>query len=267
MGPGWYPDPTGRQPLRWFDGTRWTPQALDGWQRPVVDPLPTVDDAGSETPPSGLAPPATGAVPVVPGPAASPEPRTVPAPGSPPPGSPPPGSAGSPGVPWEQGQVRISQIWRLLVVAGAAVGMAFGFLVLPWIELEFGGHRVAVGYLEFADWARTNGVHVGGWRIAYADGLAVLLAVVGLVVATASAVATILWGRTPGCAVQVLMAVLWALSIAGTPPGRIVDLPWTGPPYAVVGIAPMLVVASYCALMFSIGDFWSGKAKSRRGSS
>lgn len=47
--PGWYPDPTGRQPLRWYDGKAWTPQTLDGWQRPVVDPL----DRTPPTPPGG----------------------------------------------------------------------------------------------------------------------------------------------------------------------------------------------------------------------
>jgi Protein of unknown function (DUF2510) len=27
---GWNPDPTGRYPLRWFDGTGWTAQIFDG---------------------------------------------------------------------------------------------------------------------------------------------------------------------------------------------------------------------------------------------
>ncbi|ROT34020.1 DUF2510 domain-containing protein [Micromonospora sp. HM5-17] len=255
MGPGWYPDPTGRQPLRWFDGTRWTPQALDGWQLPVVDPLPTMDDAGSGAPSPAPAPPPAGTVPVVPGQAASPESPAVPAP------APPPRPAGRP--PETPKIAAISQIWRLLVVAGAALLMVIGFLMQPWIELRFGDRRVAVSYFEFADWARANNVDVGVWCAAYAEGLAVVLAGVGLVAATLSAVATIVWGRTSGCAVPLLLAVLLALSIAGAPTWGIDDLPWTGPPGVVQGTAPMLIVASHLALMWTSGEPRSKTTTSR----
>ena len=80
MRPGWYQDPSGRFPLRWHDGIQWTPQVMDGWQQPAVDPLPAMMD----TPPGAAT---TTAPPPVPPPLVSPlsghPPAPAPVPGAP----------------------------------------------------------------------------------------------------------------------------------------------------------------------------------------
>ena len=36
---GWYPDPVGRAPYRWWDGTGWTASVADSAAQPSIDPL------------------------------------------------------------------------------------------------------------------------------------------------------------------------------------------------------------------------------------
>ena len=60
-GAGWYPDPSGRHALRWYDGRQWTPHAVDGRRQPVIDPLPgqagTTADHPGPVPGAAAAPP------------------------------------------------------------------------------------------------------------------------------------------------------------------------------------------------------------------
>jgi Protein of unknown function (DUF2510) len=56
--PGWHDDPTGRHESRYFDGTGWTDNVVDG-ARPSRDPFETVVDEtpyGEFVPPVSLAP-------------------------------------------------------------------------------------------------------------------------------------------------------------------------------------------------------------------
>jgi uncharacterized protein YjbI with pentapeptide repeats len=49
-GPGWHPDPTGRHAERWWDGSRWTSDVIDGGVR-GSDTVSGADDPGSDKAP------------------------------------------------------------------------------------------------------------------------------------------------------------------------------------------------------------------------
>lgn len=267
MRPGWYPDPAGRQPLRWFDGAQWTPQTLDGWQRPVLDPLP-VDHPAPAPPPAPVpgtpAPPAASPPPApVPGAApslAAGSPPPAPVPGAPvppagnpaaPPVGPAPATMGRPPAADEPTEPVFSLVWRLLAIAAAAAMMLIAFLVLPWIELEFGDRRELIRYLQFADWVNAYRVDVGSWRGAYGQGVALLMAGFGLIAACLAVLATAVQRRVPNWCfgIFLLLMVMLVLSMAGVPTMRSLDGPWEGPPVAAPGYASLLLMAAHLVLM------------------
>ncbi|GGM21455.1 hypothetical protein GCM10011608_02630 [Micromonospora sonchi] len=201
MRPGWYPDPSGRYPLRWFDGTLWTPQVLDGWQRPVVDPLPPAAEAASPPAPAPT-PPATDvraetedAGPTTPGP----PPMAVP--------------------PADQGRLVFWMAWRILLLV-VALGLLFaGFVVLPWGHIiRFGPPPVTVHYFEFAGWIDVADLPASGWQRAYAQGLGLVHAFVAFV-ATAATIAVSRPGRHAPWAgfLQLLLFASWIAAHFGTP--------------------------------------------------
>ncbi|MDO8390545.1 MAG: redoxin family protein [Actinomycetota bacterium] len=53
---GWYPDPTGRFELRWFDGTTWSPSVSRGGQQ-FLDDLNAAPSPMAPTPAAGFGPP------------------------------------------------------------------------------------------------------------------------------------------------------------------------------------------------------------------
>jgi len=53
---GWYPDPTGRFELRWFDGTTWSPSVSRAGQQ-FLDELNAAPSAMAPTPAPGFGPP------------------------------------------------------------------------------------------------------------------------------------------------------------------------------------------------------------------
>ncbi|MEV4756865.1 hypothetical protein AB0J86_17370 [Micromonospora sp. NPDC049559] len=146
-----------------------------------------------------------------------------------------------------------SLAWRMPLFAVAAGLMLFGFLVLPWVELRFPDRRVGIGYLRFADWFMANNVEVGAARGAYGQGLALLLAGVCLVVALAAIVVTVAQGRVAGwvTVVWLLLFVSALLSWAGQPTVGGLDVPWSGPPYALPGKGPLAVTVGHFALAFA----------------
>ncbi|MEQ4300864.1 DUF2510 domain-containing protein [Plantactinospora sp. B6F1] len=251
MRPGWYPDPSGRYPLRWFDGTLWTPQALDGWQRPVVDPLPAVGEAATLPPGSTPTPPGASSTPTPPGasstPASSPASSTPASPGAGPASvdaAPPvlpvvavPAGAGNTGppatgtppgtvAPVDQGRWLFWLTWRMLLLV-VALGLLFiGFVVLPWGHiLRLGMPPITVHYFDFVDWVDATNVQASGWQRAYAQGVGLLHAFVAFV-ATATTIAVSRPGRHAPWA-GLLQVLLFASLIAvhfGTPHADIEDV-------------------------------------------
>jgi hypothetical protein len=59
MGPGWWPDPTGQHEMRWWDGTRWTEDVMDGGHM-TPGGLPAGPPSGPFGPTGPQRPPATG---------------------------------------------------------------------------------------------------------------------------------------------------------------------------------------------------------------
>lgn len=208
--PGWYPDPTGRQPLRWYDGKAWTPQTLDGWQRPVVDPLD-----GTALPPPGHPPPVAPTPAPPPMPAAPPVARTPPVPAGPLPPVPVTVSAGmrSPeSPPWRPSAFMV--LWRAFALVTAAGGMLLGFFALPWVEVPVpaAGRWEPVRYLDYADWTRTTDMTLNPWQSAYLGGLGLLLATFAVAAATMMTVGFLLTGRAPGDGL--LLCLLLGISFA-----------------------------------------------------
>ena len=158
MRPGWYQDPSGRFPLRWHDGIQWTPQVMDGWQRPAVDPLPAMMD----TPPGAAT---TTAPPPVPPPLVSPLSGHPPAP-APVPGAPviptlrpsrigpskeigAENAAAKADVP--PAQWRVTRPARYAVIGVAGMMMALGLFALPWVEAVGGKGVITYRYPKLAN--------------------------------------------------------------------------------------------------------------------
>jgi len=243
MQPGWYPDPSGRHPLRWHDGQQWTPQVLDGWQRPLVDPLDAAVAASTPRPPAPTPPPpvAAGSTDAVPGtalPPDAPAPATPPAPttvGTPTLGtpSPPPGiPAGRTQRPGRTGRgpTRYGLVFRLAVIAVAAGVQGVGFFVSPWARINYGTGWVQVGYLDYADLLRGLGAELGGWHEAYLDGVALLLALVATAGTLAVVLAYHLTGRERG---DLLMFAVVGLTAFAGGFGSDIRFPDSGPTVAI----------------------------------
>lgn len=203
MRAGWFPDPTGRYPLRWHDGIQWTPQAMDGWQRPVVDPLP---------PPAGrqLSSPA--------GPAQPPYVPRVPAQPAPVPVRPPSVPVRPPSVPV---QPQALPIWRYAFIGVAAVLMMLGLVLLPWVEVWDGNDWRGTSYPRVAvAVSRYGGEDLNLWQQLYNQGLAVGMAVSALLGTVATVV---LATRGPGpvpdwCLIPLLLVfVFFVASFLGWP--------------------------------------------------
>lgn len=203
MRPGWYPDPSGRYPLRWHDGEQWTPQALDGWQRPVVDPLegtvppdPPVATAPlpPPSPPSGASPsPSVPAQPQGPVPAAAPG-----APGSVPGPSPRPTAAAGGGPAQPRRSSVVVLVLRLIVIA-VVLGMQFvGFFQLPWASAPYVPEPMRVYYLEYLDTAHSLGADFGFWEEVYTGGAAIPLALAAVAATTTMVVIHFLTGSDRG---------------------------------------------------------------------
>ncbi|MEV1329733.1 DUF2510 domain-containing protein [Micromonospora costi] len=145
--PGWYPDPSGRQPVRWFDGDRWTAHVVDGGGQPRLDPLP--DHAA--TPPV--------------------------APGT-------PGVAGTSAPPVERRPPKIpvgSLVVRCLALGIVAVLLVLGFLALPYARVDSWPRDfdyAPVRYLELGAWLRAYDTKMNAWGRAYSQGLGPLIALV-----------------------------------------------------------------------------------------
>ncbi|MFG3686598.1 DUF2510 domain-containing protein [Micromonospora sp. NPDC047740] len=146
--PGWYPDPSGRQPVRWFDGDQWTAHVIDGRQQPQLDPLP-----------DGAAPP-----PVPPGPPPVVSGAPAPAPGQP--------SAKLPVG---------SLVVRCLILGIVAVLLVLGFLALPYAGVDSPPRDFSyapVRYLELGAWLNAYDTKMSTWGRAYSHGLGPLIALV-----------------------------------------------------------------------------------------
>ncbi|MFD2765388.1 hypothetical protein [Micromonospora eburnea] len=130
--------------------------------------------------------------------------------------------------------------WRLLVVGGAAGLMAFGFFVLPWIEV--GDGRLPVHYRDAAGWFSVHRYDLGGWASAYHHGLAFLQAAFA-VAATATAVGVRRRGWTPRWC-NLLAALLFGAAFAAFAASPVADTA-----EVKAGTGPMAVVWSYLLLI------------------
>jgi len=174
-GAGWYPDPSGRHALRWYDGRQWTPHAVDGRRQPVIDPLPGQAGTTADHP------------------------------------GPVPGAAAAPPVP----AVRIGPlVFRYAVLGVAAVLFVLGFVVLPYAGVDRPPRDFSytpTRYPEFGPWIRELDTGMSTWGQIYSGGLAPLLAATAwlavaatvLVVAVVPAYRT----RTPWWTVLVFLLV------------------------------------------------------------
>jgi hypothetical protein len=155
MQPGWFPDPSGRFPLRWFDGSQWTPQVLDGWQRPATDPLPASSSPADPptTPLAESAPPRAEAAPATAPVKTGPKPLTV---------------------------------TRYVTIGVAAMLMLLGLFVLPWISVYDGKDWNGQTYPKIANALSkyTGGTTLNWWQHLYLEWFAV-----GLAIAVLAAVA------------------------------------------------------------------------------
>jgi hypothetical protein len=88
--PGWYPDPSGRYPRRWFDGTDWTASVLGANGQQGYDELPPAAAPGARA--------LTAGSPLPPPPPPS-QPTTVPPPPAGPPATWPPSTSRA--TPWQ----------------------------------------------------------------------------------------------------------------------------------------------------------------------
>ncbi|MFG2059330.1 DUF2510 domain-containing protein [Micromonospora sp. NPDC048930] len=145
--PGWYPDPSGRQPVRWFDGGRWTAHVIDGRQQPQLDPLP--DDAGRPPIPPGPPPSVCDAAP----------------------------APGQPSATFPVGSLFV----RCLVLGIVAVLLVLGFLGLPYAGVDSPPrdfNYAPVRYLELGAWLDVYDTKMSVWGRAYSQGLGPLIALV-----------------------------------------------------------------------------------------
>jgi hypothetical protein len=234
MRPGWYLDPTGRFPLRWYDGEQWTPQALDGWQRPVVDPLgPAPHEPQAAAPPVSSAPAiAPPPIPVAPPPTvrlrtATPEPPLEPTPHGVPspvppappayPGPPAPsvGPAATPARRPRPSSNGLRPAARYVIIGVAGVLMLLGLFAFAWVQVGDGQQAVTISYVKIAQGiSRYGGGRLNWWQRICGQWFAVVLAF-GAVAATTVAVAAASRspGRTPGWS-NLLWFVLIALAVA-----------------------------------------------------
>lgn len=218
MQPGWYQDPSGRFPLRWHDGGQWTPQVMDGWQRPAVDPVPT---PAPWPPPAAAAPPAASAPPVASAPPAAappmaagtdtqaPPPQQAPPsfPQAPPPTftQPPPVTPSFPQAPPQTppsfaeavkagfapppGASKFPPAGRYALVAASAVLMLLGLFALPWIGVDTGHGTTSSRYPDIAKAVtQSNGATLNWWQHLYLGWFAVVLAFGTLIAVTATIV-------------------------------------------------------------------------------
>ncbi|WTF84412.1 DUF2510 domain-containing protein [Micromonospora globbae] len=218
-GPGWYPDPSGRQPLRWFDGGRWTAHVIDVRQQPQVDPLPD----HPVTPPGPPGPPPQVSI------------APAPAPGQPP------------------ARVPVgSLVVRCLALGGVAVLLVLGFLVLPYAGVD-GFPRdftyAPVRYPDLGVWLAAYDTKMGGWGRAYSKGLGALIALVvwAAVVGTALLVALVprYRSREPWWTVPVFVLAVAALfgAMVASPGNGTVALRSAAGYFTVLAAHALLVVA------------------------
>ena len=90
--PGWYPDPSGRYPKRWYDGNDWTASVLNHNAQQSYDQLPPAGAPAVASLPAATAPSAP-----PPPPGAPPRPPATAAPVTPPPGN----GSWQPGQRWD----------------------------------------------------------------------------------------------------------------------------------------------------------------------
>ena len=187
MQPGWYQDPSGRFPLRWHDGTQWTPQVMDGWQRPAIDPPPPDAPPPSVVGlPSGTA--TTVAPPPTPRPLVPPPTRPTPAPAPAPVAPVTPAlrrnrrsragltkeiraenAVAKAGVPPDRWRVTRPARYVMIVVAGVA--MALGLFALPWVEVHEGESTFTYSYPKLANAvAAYHGDRLNWWQHLYLRG-------------------------------------------------------------------------------------------------
>ncbi|MGH9187325.1 MAG: DUF2510 domain-containing protein, partial [Acidimicrobiales bacterium] len=76
--PGWYPDPTGRNAQRYFDGNNWTDQVVTPSGGQTTDPVSGPASAPSSGPAPGSEPTQAFATPPAAPPTAAPPPSTPP---------------------------------------------------------------------------------------------------------------------------------------------------------------------------------------------
>jgi hypothetical protein len=114
--PGWYPDPSGRYPKRWYDGTDWTASVLDANGQQAYDQLPPAGAPSVATLPAASSPPP----PPPPAPSAPPGGALAPTPSPWAPEAFPPAGGGSwqPGQPWQPASAPSAQPYTPMTSGG-----------------------------------------------------------------------------------------------------------------------------------------------------